>query len=403
MFEEDDWSISGNSTDVDQLERNRIRSTVLQVSLWIYTVIGLYILIALTVYERSAYLKRKHESVSLVLASKGSSKRYGIYLRSVNIAAAVIFLCRTALEHAEILIEVNTTYEHCNQVVQTKFVFSGLFFCAIYLFLWIRQRMCYNNALMSHLTSTLTHFFSWASLAALLAAEILTTGLFFTRKYKRSGLGCDVNSTSIPAYVAWVVYGITTAVFQIIFIGLFIYPLSRQQSLMKFHKLYKDKAHKLMPLIKRSLTACLVCVITNLVVSILVITINEPYNIVPILLYDFNLVVNLLAVISSFSRWKIILAPYTHAAKIASVDDSHGFQTEDRTSSKRHNNAQRQWKLVRMAVERTSSVFTISNNSVSSPEDATEDKSVAKSVGNLFASSSSNITAKGASRSVSCE
>lgn len=178
----------------------------------------------------------------------------------------------------------------------------------------------------------------------------------------RTKLGCDITHTYIPPYVPWVFYGITTATFQIILLGLFFYPLSRQKNISRENTNKKRERSHLMPLMKRSFGACAACVFSNLVVSIIVIVTDEPYNIIPIFAYNINLITDLVAVIISFSKWRLILFPFCYKAKISTLKLSDSFEI---SSSHRTLRASNDTFLNRAFVGRQISVFSLTDKSSS--------------------------------------
>lgn len=132
---------------------------------------------------------------------------------------------------------------------------------------------------------------------------------------------------------------------------------------MKSHNGNADRAHKIMPVIRRSLAACVICVVTNLIVSVSLIFANEPYNAVPIILYNFNLQINSVAVIASFSRWRFILVPcLKRKGHVSNIEEPRGLDSEA-YSAGTGPTRNRDNLLVLLSLEPSTSIFTISTNS----------------------------------------
>lgn len=179
---------SSHEANTESIERHRV--VLLQVFLWIFTTASLYIFVMLLLYEcKAVYRVNRRDARSNSsgkLRVKNSSKKYGKQLRVVNIIAAGLLFVRTIVEHVEILHQEVSEQDICSNVITLKIMMAGMFFTAVYVFLWLRQRMCYTNPSMCHLTSSFTKILSWVSLLALLGAEVVTIGLFvLTRSYRR--------------------------------------------------------------------------------------------------------------------------------------------------------------------------------------------------------------------------
>lgn len=176
----------------EERRKNKVRLDLLQGTIWVELIFVFYAFVMLINYEYMNY-KRKMAS-GLLNQRKTLASQYGRYLRLTTTTAAFILMLRCFLVQAELMMEVHTDYEHCNIVVLVKFFLTAVYVTLIYVFLWLRQRACYSNPLVHHLTSQLTHACSWVSLIMLIIAEVIGTSLFmWTRTYKRYGDLFDIS------------------------------------------------------------------------------------------------------------------------------------------------------------------------------------------------------------------
>lgn len=175
-------SLASNGSDI-----TKHRTLMLEIFLGIFSVTSLYLFASLLWYENELSTRRNHSARSRGKSDKNkASKKYGRYLRIANMTAVALLFVRTIVEHVEVLHEEFTEYDMCSKVVTLKVILAGLFITAVYIFLWLRQRMCYSNPTMNHLSTDFTHIMSRVSVVALFIAEMITVGLFvFTRSYKR--------------------------------------------------------------------------------------------------------------------------------------------------------------------------------------------------------------------------
>lgn len=176
----------------------------------------------------------------------------------------------------------------------------------------------------------------------------------------RTSVGCDVDFSYVDPSIVWVYYAIATTTFQIMLMGLFIYPLVKHRSIAAHAHRAGTRGRRLLPLIRRSFTTCCVCILTDIVSSLVVLLVKDSYNITPIAAYNINLVTNLICIILSFAWWRKILFPYRTV-------DRASFSSNDVTGTG-HSNNNYNSKIVRQDIEATSpNVKTVSSRALGLP------------------------------------
>lgn len=121
----------------------------------------------------------------------------------------------------------------CDFAYKFSVVTHALNAMAVYLALWMRQRVFYQDPRLKHLSSKFVRGVSWF-IAFLFNIVILATlALFvFEVEYKGTPMGC-VSEENIIETIRWIVLIVVTLIFQIVFLSLFIYPLLKHQQTLK--------------------------------------------------------------------------------------------------------------------------------------------------------------------------
>lgn len=154
------------------------RIVCLELFLWIIFSIDVYVLCAMLRYERKVRKKSKLK----VRVKSGKIFRIRIddfagSMRSCVIVAACAAIMRNLCEHLEVLLELSS-YDYCDVTMRCKYLCALVFFSGVYVFLWMRQRLCYTNHAMKHLSSKGTRYCSWFLVVFILLVEMLVVALF---------------------------------------------------------------------------------------------------------------------------------------------------------------------------------------------------------------------------------
>lgn len=170
------------SLDNDMENKLELRTLVLQCLLWTLFGVNIYILTTLLLRE---YFITKHRKINRLDRRSIVSARYSRALRAATIIGSVSYLLRSVCENVEIIFD-NQDGDYCHILLRIKFILTFFFVTSIYTFLWIKQRMCYINPAMSHLTSKVTRFVSWASIVLIVSSGLVGANLFmWSRSYKK--------------------------------------------------------------------------------------------------------------------------------------------------------------------------------------------------------------------------
>ena len=306
------FSVTTNQSTNESMEFTeeiRIRFIVLESSVSFFSLILIYLTIAFCVYE----WKKPAGSFRALLKHQTNLRvnlKFGVAMRFELLIALIFLMGRFICEHYELVKQYwMVTYSYCDTTNKVKMVLTTINVAGVYLFLWTRQRFCYAQTAMNHLSTSLTRAASWVSLILLFLAQFLGTILFVkTRDFITTPQGClAVQSTEIPLEVAWIFVAVTTISFQILLATLFIYPLLRHKMLVQ----NQTNFNKFFPLIKRTAITTIICVVTDLLSSLLILYGRDEYGITPTLVYDVSALTNVICIFASFGDWKLqILSPF---------------------------------------------------------------------------------------------
>ena len=220
----------------------------------------------------------------------------------VEIMFSLLFLLgRFICEHIELLFRhFQIDIDYCDSLIKTKLILTFLGVTAVYLFFWTRQRFCYSEPAMQHLSTKSTKIISWTSVLILLLAEVLGSILFLvTRKYTKSHGMCIVKQTTrIPLSLAWIWMTITSLCFRLLLAYLFIYPLVKHKHLTAFKSGFND----FLPLIKRTTIVTVICIVTDVINGMLNLFIRN--QVISTVFYDTSLLTNVVCILFSFGDWK---------------------------------------------------------------------------------------------------
>lgn len=303
---------------------NLTRFIVLETSVAIFTLLTSYIVVALTAYE---IRQPGHNILNLhhPMRMKRSS-RYALIMRAKSLAAAVFVLSRFACENYELIAQyagVDRDHDYCNVVMKIKIVLTAIAMWFIYAFLWTRQRFCYAEPAMKHLSTKMTRAWSWISLLMLTVAQLVGTILFLvTRFYTISHNGCIICQNTIPESIPWIFMGTTTVIFQFILFALFVYPLLKHTQ--NLNSSLRPRLQSFAPMIRRVALAAAICSVTDLIALLLILLAKDPNEIIPTLAYDTSLMINMVCVVVSFGDWRVrVTTPFFFLPNDTSI---HAFQ-----------------------------------------------------------------------------
>lgn len=245
----------------------------------------------------------------------------------------------------------------CERTMDTANVCYSVSVTSAYLFLWFRQQSFYSHPVLGKLAGNAVKIISFMSLVVLSLAAA-TVALFFVLpiSYKNSDHGCVLlnaneskfmNGESVAKNDNTIVYGMfATLVFsQFLLLGLFINPLLRKKkfiqsptkemgpktsqdsekqdkrrsrigsaftSARQFSKrVFNGNANSIYKTIRRSVVCAMVALLTDLIAMLFAVMVsNDTPRHVTNLVYDLSMLINVLCVLASFTKWlEIITSP----------------------------------------------------------------------------------------------
>lgn len=294
----------------DRIESYRIEWIVSDSLAIPLALLDLYIIASQTAYlilkkksqqrERIANGKRRTEGASR------SNMRYSMFILPLCIFAAVFAFVRVGFD-LRLIYGRNDSY-WCTATIKMKTVGYALSLLAVYLVLWIRQRIFYNDVRLKHMSSKFIRAISW-----FISILFVTSGLTTLTLFLVSGeyLGTPYGCLSLEGRLDNIRYKLlitSTVFFQFFFLSLFIYPLVKHQKTMK-HFSAESKENPIVKLIMRATVSTSICIVTD-AACLAIATPLDRYGSAQILVYDVNIVINVVSLIVSFADWRERFMPW---------------------------------------------------------------------------------------------
>ncbi|XP_076813931.1 uncharacterized protein LOC143460344 [Clavelina lepadiformis] len=272
-------------------------------------VMGIYLVVCLLFYEYRVGLKNRQVGRLNRQRNNLNHDRVADWMRWLCLIASIFALVRFILAVVEIELGQSSS-TICDPIRKSKGVLLCVSFSSLYLVLWIRQRMLYRTPTMLHLSNKIIQFFSSSVVALVVMSGVFTLLLYmFTRGYQSTVSGCDLQWSSIWIGLPSLLLAIFTLLFQVMLLGLLIYPLYKHRVAMK--SVVSNCLNKEIEVIKRVTLATFVAAVTDGIVGLINLGIFGLLSGIGYqLIYDVDILVNLLAVICSFADWRTRMAPF---------------------------------------------------------------------------------------------
>uniref|UniRef100_H2XWA6 G-protein coupled receptors family 1 profile domain-containing protein n=1 Tax=Ciona intestinalis TaxID=7719 RepID=H2XWA6_CIOIN len=219
------------------------------------------------------------------------------------LVASFLLFFRIIAEFIEIS-HGETSRNVCRYVRAFKSVVHSLVVTCIYLVLWIRQRRFYETPALEYLSTPFVRSMSFFVVIIMAVTNICNIGLYLiTRAYTNLTRGCVVEWSSISKLTPGLVLFVSTLTFQLVLLGLLIYPL--------FHHLKACSGpSNEIPYIKRVTVAAMVAVITDITCgAVTVFALKNTYGSMRQVVYDIDMLILLIAICMSFENWRHRLLP----------------------------------------------------------------------------------------------
>ena len=218
----------------------------------------------------------------------------------------------------------------------------------LYTALWTRLGVFYGHPIMKNLYSRPIKLLVWFALFCIVASALLNTAIFLiTVTSVDSQYGCILGeTTSISPTVRYVILVLSTVISQTLLLSLFLFPLIKHRSNVKSYatrsrtassvsqtstggktisnfgrfnsirssatarQAKKAKREKrLIAVIWRVLLTAVVCVISDVAASVITIVLTDEPRVVTNMIFNLNLIVNVVSVLRSFGDWNDRIAP----------------------------------------------------------------------------------------------
>ncbi|XP_076823070.1 uncharacterized protein LOC143469304 [Clavelina lepadiformis] len=278
----------------------------------ILTVIAFYLVVALSIFEVRS--RRK--------VDQGKKKGFGQKLLdfsskgSLCLVAVIFAFIRCLCEQIELRLGRKSDLACLIYLHQLVEVFH-LALTSLYLILWTRQLKMYRHRALRHLGSPFLRAISVLVLFGILGTSIASAASYLsTFTMISSPVGCvyDLSypngvPSSLPGYLLFAI----SFIFQSCLLALLVYPLAKHYHLQICccRVEMPPKQEKIKKTIIRLCVCTLVCVLSDLVSSALLIFLHDGIS--PIFfwanIYTTNLLINIVAVVISFADWKRRLFP----------------------------------------------------------------------------------------------
>ena len=186
---------------------NMTRFIVLETTVAIFTMMMVYLVVALIIYE---WRKPNNNIISLRhLSDLNRSLRSALKMRLQTLFGVLFVLGRFVCENYELLAQyIGVCHDYCNAIVKVKVVLTSFGLYCTYGFLWMRQRFFYAEPAIEHLSRPLIRALSWSSLGLLTLALLIANALFLmTRFYQMTERGCFNHRNTISTEIPWIFMG----------------------------------------------------------------------------------------------------------------------------------------------------------------------------------------------------
>ncbi|XP_076813927.1 uncharacterized protein LOC143460343 isoform X1 [Clavelina lepadiformis] len=279
------------------------------VSTCLLLVMGIYLVVCLLFYEYRVGIKNRQVGQLNRQRNNLSHDRVSDWMRWLCLIASILELVRLSLAIVEIKLGQSSS-TICDPIAKFQAAFLCAVFTCIYLVLWLRQRKFYRTPAMLHLSNKIIQFFSSSVIALVVMSTLIALLLYmFTRGYHSTVSGCDLQWNSIWTMLPALLVALLTVLFQVMLLGLLIYPLHKHRVAMK--SVVSNCLHKEIQVIKRVTLATFVAAVTDGIVGLITSGIFVSLShIAQQVIYDVDVLVNILAVICSFADWRTRMAPF---------------------------------------------------------------------------------------------
>ena len=268
------------------------------------TIIATYLLGALLTFECKIKRARNNYNDQHLIGEEHLNSLMRLTAICACLLAFLTFMSHVILNQL-ILTE---SFDYCNVVMKIDYTLTKLTFVLVYTFLWLRQRTFYTSPSTQHLTNRCTRFLSAYFLCLVLIVAFINPILYNTTQwFEKSIKGCKIKQSIVTEATHWTMFAIVTFCFHVILLALFLHPLMVHRSMLEKRHAVNGASRRtdnIVRLIRRAFVIALICVISDVLYVVVNVTLVTDRNLVPRLVSDGNILLNIFCIILLFTDWR---------------------------------------------------------------------------------------------------
>ncbi|XP_077974900.1 uncharacterized protein LOC144430728 [Styela clava] len=218
--------------------------------------------------------------------------------RLVLVAVCNIFYLTSWLGH--VLVDLYGP-EFCHAYVVWKILIKSGAPIFTYLTVWLRHRIIHSIPAMQHVTNGATRVLSIIVLVLVIVVPSLNRLLIVLNCVTNvTHIGCDIVELRIPIQIPLMLFGVFSIVMHVMILRLFLHPLRQHQ------RNIGRAADNLTPLLQRAFFTTLVCCVSDIAASVLIVAGLFVTDIA----MQTTIFINIWMILISFPEWKTTLFPF---------------------------------------------------------------------------------------------
>ncbi|XP_076813924.1 uncharacterized protein LOC143460339 [Clavelina lepadiformis] len=280
-------------------------------------------LLLLSIYLSVALARYLHKHCHYLKNSfgKSSGKRYtekfGLALRQLCVVAAVVMLIANLFGFitqltfpflpGAVYCEISSKTFHALRTI-TEILFNSI--------LWLRQKIFYLHPAMRHITSIVTNVISWSFFIIMLISTCSSLVIYVignSPSYSNISacvMADNAVKSQMPEHVILSVTITLIVVYRTLFLGLLIYPLMKHGRDLKECNMGQKHLNELLAVVRRVLVADCLCIAIFIAVAVLTDRLSQQSSFLLILIWEVELVLGFIFIMSSFIDWRKRLLPF---------------------------------------------------------------------------------------------
>ncbi|XP_076824764.1 uncharacterized protein LOC143470483 [Clavelina lepadiformis] len=273
------------------------------------TAIVIYICVSMILFacRKKFFLCRQEQRFSI---TNEKSRRDGAVLTMLVFVTVISFLMYMLVE-MPLFWGVESPY--CMHYHRTKIVCTAVGLFSVYFALWYRvYTVFYLNPLLRSTTSKPARVLNRLTLVFLFFMTIVNMTVFLVSPlYQTTPVGCLKVQSKKGASVKWGLLVSTTITFQLLLLYSLIYPLNVHRKKMHDRGL---EGKTTFPLIKRAAITAGVVILSDTLNAVYALVNKQDIVYIRHIVYGTNMLINLLALLFSFTDWRERIFPWKTAS-----------------------------------------------------------------------------------------